>query len=531
MKTMQLRPYQNEAIEAIKSAIQRGQKRIAVEMIPQSGKGIVLAKIIEYLQESNNDKILIITGNLSIKEQISHRLSTNDNHFMKAKKECILVETEHWISNNYNEELDEYNIVIFYDASSRNVYKTFTGKEKIVIIFSTLGNDTLQADRTAKKLFTPKEVVFSYTFQEAINDGYMTPAMVAGARGPALEVFSRRLLENLGYIQVDKLDKIRDNSWDMIFQKHNQKLWVECKAYKSETVSPSIANDLLKTLVMRKMTYNISQEDIILLIVSSNIPSLQKDIIFEKYRIVVLDIENLVYYSHNNPELLRHLSQITYFPMEHIEGHPSNEARLARLFLTSNLEKYLEDTKEEVNNNEILIQRLTNCPAGKKGSREYEKICEDILRYLFESNYFNRLTSQHKTNDEHFRMDLIGSLKITQNNDNSMHPLWQMLVQHYNTHFIVFEFKNYTEQIDQNLIYITEKYLFDTALRNVAIIISRKGFSDAAKFAAEGCLKEHRKLILDINNEDLIKMLESPSENPADYLLTKLEEFLIGISK
>lgn len=113
----------------------------------------------------------------------------------------------------------------------------------------------------------------------------------------------------------------------------------------------------------------------------------------------------------------------------------------------------------------------------------------------------------------------------------SMHPLWQMLVQHYNSHFVVFEFKNYSKEIDQNLIYITEKYLFDAALRNVAIIISRKGFSKSAKFAAEGCLKEHGKLILSITDDDLVKMLKLKSDEAADYLLEKLEEFLMGISK
>ena len=112
-----------------------------------------------------------------------------------------------------------------------------------------------------------------------------------------------------------------------------------------------------------------------------------------------------------------------------------------------------------------------------------------------------------------------------------MHPLWQMIVQHYNSHFVVFEFKNYKDEIDQNLIYITEKYLFDAALRNVAIIISRKGFSKAAKFAAEGCLKEHGKLILNVTDEDLIRMLELKSDKAADYLLDKLEDFLMGISK
>ena len=96
MKTMQLRPYQNEAIEAIKSAIQRGQKRIAVEMIPQSGKGIVLAKIIEYLQESNNDKILIITGNLSIKEQIYCSISTFASSGVSG------IEISHFIISEYS---------------------------------------------------------------------------------------------------------------------------------------------------------------------------------------------------------------------------------------------------------------------------------------------------------------------------------------------------------------------------------------------------------------------------------------------
>lgn len=66
---------------------------------------------------------------------------------------------------------------------------------------------------------------------------------------------------------------------------------------------------------------------------------------------------------------------------------------------------------------------------------------------------------------------------------------------------------------------------------NVAFIISRKGFSKSAKFAAEGCLKEHGKLILDVTEEDLVKMLEAKTDEAADYLLTKLEEFLMGISK
>lgn len=530
MKEFELRPYQKQAISAIQEALIHGQRRIAIEMPPGFGKGIVLAKVIEYLQKTKAVKILVVVGNLMLKEKISREISTNYNGSVSIDNSNIVVETEHKLLNNSDERISECNPIVFYDAGFKDAYQVHTGEEKTAIIFSTFGNDIIYENKVQQKPYSSKDIVFSYTFQEAINDGYITPAMDARARGPALEVFSKHLLESYGYSQIDYTKREHD-SWDLILQNHNQKIWVECKAYKSESVSPSIANDLLKTLVMRKMQQQISQDDIILLIVSSYIPSFQKNIIFERYRIVVWDIENLVFYSKNNPALLKQLSQITYFPIDHIQGQPSLEAESAKMLLTSAVDKHLEYSAEEADKNKYLINRLTTCPAGTETSREFEKICEDVLRHLLEANYFNRLTSQHKTDDEHFRMDLIGSLKISQNNDESMHPLWQMLVQHYNSHFVVFEFKNYSNKIDQNLIYITEKYLFDAALRNVAFIISREGFSDSAKFAAEGCLKEHGKLIIDVTKNDLIKMLESPSDNPADYLLTKLEEFLMRISK
>ena len=41
----------------------------------------------------------------------------------------------------------------------------------------------------------------------------------------------------------------------------------------------------------------------------------------------------------------------------------------------------------------------------------------------------------------------------------------------------------------------------------------------------------HDKLIFDVTEDDLIKMLEAKSDEAADYLLSKLEDFLIGISK
>lgn len=414
----------------------------------------------------------------------------------------------------------------FFDTLiSAKVYDLLLCKDKNVIVFSSNSFDKIQP------FFTSEEIVFSYSFEDAVQDGNLTPAMNPKALEATIDIFSKQLLEQFGYYPITAYPNTPNKEWDLVVCKDQQKIWVEYKAYKNQTVSPATANSLLKNIVMRKMVQDIPESDMVLLIIFSRIPSFQKDIIFKRYKIIVWDIENLVFYSNISVKLLKQLSQITYFPIDYIEGIPSEETSKAGLSFVTSEEKIIYEEEKEAIQNENLIQQLKACRPGPKNSGDYEDICEKIIRALFEANYFNRLTKQHKTEDEHFRMDLIGSLKTNQNNEKSIHPLWQMLVQHYNSHFVVFEFKNYSKEIDQNLIFITEKYLFNAALRNVAFIISRKGFSQSAKFAAEGCLKEHGKLILDISEEDLIKMLQVESDEAADYLLGKLEDFLMGISK
>ncbi len=524
MQEIKLRTYQIEAVEAIKKALKRHQKHIVVEMATGSGKGIVLAKTLEYLNCTSQKNILVVTDRMTLKDYIEQEFINKT--FKEFDKNSILVTTEQRVLRNSNESFNEYQVVIFYDTNvSEKVYEILACKEKMVIVFRKDYRERIH------RLFTPEEVVFSYSYKDAVEDGVLTPAMDTRVFGIAAEVFTKQLLEQFGYVQAELHLDNQNNIWDLVVCKSTQRIWVECKTYKSQVVSPSAANSLLNEIVMRKMKQNIPQQDIVLLVVLSKIPTFQKDEIYRRYRIIVWDIENLVFYSKNNQTLLKQLAQITYFPIDYIEGQPSLEADAAQLLVVPKEDKHIQEAEKEADETSELIQKLIDCKPGKKHASEYEKICEQILRTLFEANYFNKLRNQYKTKDEHFRMDLIGALKINQDNEKSMHPLWQMLVEHYNSHFVVFEFKNYSKEIDQNLIYITEKYLFDAALRNVAIIISRKGFSKTAKFASEGCLKEHGKLIFNITDNDLIEMLKLKSDRAADYLLDKLEEFLMGISK
>lgn len=524
MKTIKMQPYQVKAIEAIQKALNYRQHHIIVEMATGSGKGIVLTKTLEFLNSISQNNILVVTDRMEIKKFVEQRIINENKNFDKNDRCRILVTTEQRVLRNSEQNREEYQFVVFYETNvPEEIYKMLNCVEKTVIVIS--------ADYKNKfnSLFKPEDVVFLYSYEDAVKDGVLTPAMDTRAFGPAVEAFSKQLLEQFGYIQNNDISSKQDSGWDLVVHNSKQRIWVECKAYRSQVVSPSAAVSLLNTIVLRKM--KIPKEDTILLIVLSKIPSFQKDEIYDRYKIVVWDIENLVFYSKDNQELLKKLAQITYFPIDHIEGKFSSESEIAKLFLVSKEDRHIQEARIEADETSNLIKKLKDCKPGKKQAREYEEICEQILRVLFETNYFNKLRNQYKTKDEHFRMDLIGALKINQDNEKSMHPFWQMLVEHYNSHFVIFEFKNYSKEIDQNLIYITEKYLYDAALRNVAIIVSRKGFSKPAKFAAEGCLKEHGKLILNVTDGDLIKMLELNSDEASDYLLEKLEEFLMSISK
>ena len=358
MQEIKLRTYQVEAIEAIKEALKRHQKHIVVEMATGSGKGIVLAKTLEFLSCTNQKNILVVTDRMTLKDYVEKELINET--FKEFDKNSILVTTEQRVLRNSDESFNKYQVVIFYDTNvSEKVYEILACKEKNVIVFR---KD--YRERT-HRLFTPEEVVFSYSYKDAVEDGVLTPAMDTHVFGIATEVFAKQLLEQFGYVQTELQLSNQNNIWDLVVCKSAQRIWVECKTYKSQVVSPSAANSLLNEIVMRKMKQNIPQQDIVLLVVLSKIPTFQKDEIYKRYRIIVWDIENLVFYSKNNHTLLKQLAQITYFPIDYIEGQPSLEADLEQLFVVPKEDKHIQEAEKEADETNNLIQKLIDCKPGK----------------------------------------------------------------------------------------------------------------------------------------------------------------------
>ncbi len=114
-----------------------------------------------------------------------------------------------------------------------------------------------------------------------------------------------------------------------------------------------------------------------------------------------------------------------------------------------------------------------------------------------------------------------------------------MRLDDFRSRYVVFEFKLYSGQITQGEILTTEKYLYRTALRSVAIIISPRGFAKNAAETARGALREHGKLIVGITVEQVCNMLmrrdgTMPDETGEDVdleLLVELDRMLMRIER
>lgn len=162
---------------------------------------------------------------------------------------------------------------------------------------------------------------------------------------------------------------------------------------------------------------------------------------------------------------------------------------------------------------------------------EFEAKCIECLRFLFKEN-FSGDSGQYTTHKGLSRFDFIARL----------HPVsafWTVIQEDFRSRYVVFEFKHYSKQVGQGEILTTEKYLYRAALRSVAIIISPKGFHKNAAESANGALREHGKLIMDVKVAQVCKMLhardgDTSGESGADIeleLLQTLDKMLMGIER
>lgn len=234
----------------------------------------------------------------------------------------------------------------------------------------------------------------------------------------------------------------------------------------------------------------------------------------------VWDIRNVLWLFEDYPELKNELISILNYSVENIEP----ERPEPFIFEESS---QMENTDPESVADSYIAQ-LKVLETGSAAFKKYEELCVSILKYIL--GEYLTLWEQQKTTEENlYRFDMCCKIKngVTQD-------FFDTICKYFSTKYIVFEFKNYEKPITQREIYTTEKYLYEKALRKVAIIISRKGADKHAKMAPRGSLRESGKLIICLSDEDMKAMLQIKKEGErttGEYLENILDDMLMRLEK
>lgn len=520
----ELRPYQEEAVTAICEFLQSDKRTGKIYISTGLGKTAVIVSAIEKIQNNGEDISIVVLSSSRLEcEQIGSQLlsAVSDRRVASAVREFreqkVLVTTYQDILKNLV-DLNIFSLVICNGAQfAKGKSYEIIFKNKYVKVLGILDNIEV-----SKGWFDEAACIFSYTMKDAIHEGY---DFHVGEKD-FIQNFLISLLDYQGYKNIKEESRIGDESSkfraDVVAEKEGTIAIIEVKGYRNLYNSKAIINNALKQILRYRQVITQNSEDMsfsFIIVLPCEIQNETQKEIFKRYNVVIWDIRNLLYLCGGNRELFQLLLKSIPYPSLNLEAEKPID-------MTNGTIELVPDTSIP-SLAESYVSRLENCKAGRtnKADKEYETLCTEIITYLFDTEFF-KISGQHKTDDEMFRMDLLCSLKGTT-------EFWKFLITYYHTKFVVFEYKNYSEYIPQNLIYVTEKYLFPVALRNVAFIISRKGFDPNAAKAALGCLRENGKLIISLDDNDLIRMIsiKDKGEEPSDYLLDKVEQLLMSVSK
>jgi len=330
-------------------------------------------------------------------------------------------------------------------------------------------------------------------------------------------VLAKIILEANGFQIKENLIR-GDEGFDFLGRVENEVWAIEVKYYRTARVRASLIESAATRVVNNGSDRNAARG---MLVVSSLLSKNLREELEKRYSIIFIDRTDLRAMASSFPDALDRLDALLETdPNTFIQGSYKSNV------LIRSKEK-IDKTSVPPNDSEgtDLCRRLRRLGRGKTTWALYEKLCIDILRYLF-ANDLEGWHAQKSIDGGLHRYDYVCRVKTTT-------EFWRLLVENLNSRYIVFEFKNYTHKIKQGQILTTEKYLLEKGLRKVAIVLTRLGSDKNANSIMQGAMREHGKLILCLNDDAVCEMLhmKERGEDPTDFLFEKTDEFLLTLAR
>jgi len=322
---------------------------------------------------------------------------------------------------------------------------------------------------------------------------------------PDWSTFTGRKFEDLIYdllveegFSIQRTPPTRDGGYDFIAKTKNifgseEKVIIESKFYKNQKISIDILRRLYGISFIEKVNR-------LLLITNSELTNASRNFLAHSSN-------NLIVWEGH--ELLRKLYSYPKLIEKYFSIKPIIDTKPRKL-----IDEELEKVQE-------YIKRLDSCPEGKAGWKEYEDICLEILNYLFIPPLGKpKIQSRRESG-----VDVRDAIYPNRNSNEN----WKFLRNDYDAKYIVFEFKNYSQEgseIDKHVLLQIDDYLKKTIGR-FGVICSKKKPNKSGIEKRKDVFIENNKLILFLNNEDIKEMLlrKHKGMDPSDVIIDIIDDF------
>ena len=171
---------------------------------------------------------------------------------------------------------------------------------------------------------------------------------------------------------------------------------------------------------------------------------------------------------------------------------------------------------------EELQARLDQVAPGRSMWSEYQRLCGDVLTFLF-CPPLERPIGESANESRINRRDFVLP-------NYASEGFWAFLRTGYGADYIVVDSKNYLAKIKKSEVLQLANYLNRHGTGLFGLIIARGASDRSAELTRREQWILHQKLILTLNDDDLRQMLamKQASGDPADLVRQKIEDFRLG---
>ena len=160
---------------------------------------------------------------------------------------------------------------------------------------------------------------------------------------------------------------------------------------------------------------------------------------------------------------------------------------------------------------------------GKEGWQTYQKFCSRSFEHLF-SPPLEKPINERSDGSGANRRDIILP-------NYAQSGFWDFLRTSYGAYYVVIDSKNLKTKVGKPAVLQVANYLKEAGAGLFGIICSRGGFGKSASFCQKEQWLLHRKLILDLSDEDVLQMLINKRRglSPELVIQQRIEDFRLGI--